>query len=348
MTMNRRKFLKTTGTLGAAAAMAGPTAFWSARARAQARFTGVTYLPQSYKALSYGSNGFVDFLKNEGSDVFDVQFYDSGQLLKADEQLPALRAGNIDFMFHTTSYVTRSLPILGITGLPGVVDELYRNPERLALGSPLFELLNEELGKENLYMISAGRGILEPEYIWSGPDNPVRSLEDLRGKKVRIVSFEATQALENYDVAAVRIPSSETYVALQRGTIDAAIMNISTVVGRSLQEQYAYCYKLPTTAFTVAPFVLRSTWDELGSAERDVLERGAQWYDDNFASYCNDVIYGDEYWPLMAEAGIEMIEPSDEDMTALSEAAQSVRDTWVEEVGTEVGERAIALAMGEA
>ncbi len=348
MTMNRRNFLKASGTLGAAAALTGPTAFWAPRLQAQSRFTGVTYLPQSYKALSYGSNGFVEFLQNEGSDVFDVQFYDSGQLLKADEQLPALRAGNIDFMFHTTSYVTRSLPILGITGLPGVVGELYRNPERLALGSPLLELINDELAKENLYMISAGRGILEPEYIWSGPDNPVRSLEDLRGKKVRIVSFEATEALSAYDVAAVRIPSSETYVALQRGTIDAAIMNISTVVGRSLQEQYAYCYKLPTTAFTVAPFVLRSTWDEMSNDKREVLEAAGQWYDNNFASYCNDVIYGDEYWPLMEEAGIEMIEPSSEDLTALSEAAQSVRDSWVEEVGSEVGERAIALAMGEA
>ncbi|MEX0375315.1 TRAP transporter substrate-binding protein [Spiribacter pallidus] len=348
MTIKRRDFLKYSGTLGAAAAVAGPTALWSPWARAQQTFTGVTYLPQSYKALSYGSNGFVDFLKSEGSDVFNVEFYDSGQLLKADEQLPALRAGNIDFMFHTTSYVTRSLPILGITGLPGVVGELYRNPERLAMGSPLFELINEELGKEDLHMISAGRGILEPEYIWSGPDNPVRSLEDLRGKKVRIVSFEATQALEAYDVAAVRIPSSETYVALQRGTIDAAIMNISTVVGRSLQEQYAYCYKLPTTAFTVAPFVLKRTWENMGSEQRELLEAAGRWYDDNFASHCNDVIYGQEYWPLMADAGIEMIEPSGEDLQALSQAAQSVRDAWVEEVGTEVGERAIALAMGEA
>ena len=348
MTINRRKFLKASGVMGAAAAFAGPAAIWSPRAAAQRKFTGVTYLPQSYKALSYGSNGFVEFLQNEASDVFNVQFYDSGQLLKADEQLPALRAGNIDFMFHTTSYITRSVPILGITGLPGVVGELYRNPERLALGSPLLELINEQLGQENLYMISAGRGILEPEYIWSGPDNPVRSLEDLRGKKVRIVSFEATQALEDYDVAAVRIPSSETYMALQRGTIDAAIMNISTVVGRSLQEQYAYCYKLPTTGFTVAPFVLRSTWDGMPDNERSALEAAGQWYDENFASYSNDVIYDNEFWPMMAEAGIEVIEPSEKDLTALSEAAQSVRDAWVQEVGTEVGERAIALAMGEA
>lgn len=347
MTLKRRDFLKHSA-LGTAGVFLAASGLWAPRARAARRLTGVTYLPQSYTALSYGSNGFVRHLKENAADVFDVQFYDSGQLLKADEQLPALRAGNIDFMFHTTSYITRSLPILGITGLPGVVGQLYRNPERLAMGSPLFELLNEQLAEDDLYMLSAGGGILEPEYLWSTSNNPVRSLEDLRGKKVRVVGFEATNALAAYDIAAVRIPSSETYQALQRGTIDAAVMNISTVVGRSLQEQLDICYQLPITAFTVAPFMLRRTWDALPDAERAALQAAAEWYDTNFASYSNNEIYGNEFWPMMKEAGIEIVSPSDADVAALQEAADDVRDGWVEEVGQAVGERAITLATGTA
>ncbi|WP_227369231.1 TRAP transporter substrate-binding protein [Halomonas sp. M20] len=347
MSMTRRELLKYGTFASASAALLGGQGLFARRAQAATTLTGVNYITPSYEALSYGSNGFIDYIKENGGDAVNVDYYHSGQLLKADEQLPALRAGNIDFMFHTTSYITRSLPILGITGLPGVVGELYRNPDRLAQGSPLFKLINKELAKDNLYMLTAGGGILEPEYIWSGDAKPVRSLKDLRGEKVRVVSFEATKALEPYGIAAVRIPSSETYMALQRGTVDAGVFNISTIIGRSLQEQLAYCYKLPTTGFTVAPFMLRDRWDTLDGDIKDALQGAAGWYDDNFASYCNDTIYPEQYWPKVESAGVEVIQPSEEDIATFNEATQSVWEHWKGEVGQKVGERAIALALGE-
>ncbi|WP_104201943.1 TRAP transporter substrate-binding protein [Billgrantia saliphila] len=348
MTLTRRQLLKYGTFATAGAAMMGGHSLFSPRAMAATSLTGVNYITPSYKALSYGSDGFVNYLAEHHANVIDFDYHHSGQLLTADEQLPGLRAGSVDFMFHTLSYITRSLPILGITGLPGVVNELYRHPERLKLGSPLMALINEQLAEENLYMLCSGGGILEPEYIWSTEENPIRSLEDLRGKKIRVVGYEATTALEEYDIGATRIPSSETYQALQRGTVDAGIFNISTIVGRSLHEQLAVCYKLPITGFTVAPFMLRDRWDNLDGEVRAALEEAAQWYDDNFIEHCNEEVYPNEYWPMMEEAGIEVIDPSEEDLTAFNESTEAVWEHWKSEVGEEVGNRAIALALGEA
>ena len=341
MTLNRRSFLQNTAAIGglAAAGLATPAA-------AKTTLTGVSYLPPSYKALSYGSAGFVERLGQ--SDAVAVDYYDSGKLLKADEQLPALRAGTIDFMFHTTSYITRSVPILGITGLPGVVEALHQNPDRLAKGSPLFELINEELGKEGLYMASMMGNILEPEYIWSSGSAPVRSLADIEGKKVRVVSFEATQVVEAKGGAAVRIPSSELYLALQRGTVDAAVANISTIVGRSLQEQVDHVYKLPMTAYGIGLFTTTKRWERMSDAEKTAFNEAADWLDENGAAHANDTIYPDEFWPIIAAENIEVTEPSADDLDALSAAATDVRAAWIEEVGTDVGERAIALALGAA
>jgi TRAP-type C4-dicarboxylate transport system substrate-binding protein len=342
MTLDRRNFLKSSAAAvggSAALGLAGP-------AFAKTTVTGVSYLPPSYKALAYGSAGFVERLN--ASDAVSVDYYDSGKLLKADEQLPALRAGTIDFMFHTTSYVTRSLPILGITGLPGVVDALHENPDRLAKGSPLFNLIQEELDKENLYMVSMMGNILEPEYIWSTEAAPVKSIADISGKKVRVVSFEATQVIEDFGGAAVRIPSSELYLALQRNTVDAAVANISTVIGRSLQEQIDYVYKLPMTAYGIGLFLTKQRWESLSDEERAAFEEAAAWFDENGAAESNNNIYPNEYWPMIEAENIEVIDPSEEDLAALDEAAASVRAAWIEEVGTEVGERAIALALGNA
>lgn len=346
MTFDRRDFIKLTGGV-AGAAFAG--ALGGVRpARAATTLTGVTYLPPSYKALSFGSNGFVERLAAHAPDAVAVDFYDSGKLLKADEQLPALRSGVIDFMFHTTSYITRSIPILGITGLPGVVEALYENPERLSKGSPLFELINERLAEDNLHMLSMGGNILEPEYIWSTAAAPIRSIADIEGKKIRVVSFEATGVVENFGAAAVRIPSSELYLALQRGTVDAAVANISTIIGRSLQEQTGTAYKLPLTAFGIGVFVEKNRYDGMDPAVKAALEDAAVWFDQQSAKVANEEIYPNEFWPAVEAAGIEIVEPSAEDLARLEEAASEVVAEWKSQVGEEIGERAIALALGTA
>ncbi|WP_108485079.1 TRAP transporter substrate-binding protein [Oceaniglobus ichthyenteri] len=338
----RRKFLGTGAALvGGAALGAGLRPAMAA----ETTLTGVSYLPPSYKALSYGSAGFVERLN--ASDAVKTDYFDSGKLLKADEQLPALRSGTIDFMFHTTSYVTRSIPILGITGLPGVVEALYENPGRIAKGSPLFDLINEELAKEDLYMVSMMGNILEPEYIWSTAAAPIRSIADLEGKKMRVVSFEATQIIEGYGAAAVRIPSSELYLALQRNTVDAAVANISTVIGRSLQEQVNHVYKLPLTGFGIGLFVTTKRWAAMDDDVKAAFEDAAQWFEENGAKYSNDTIYPDEYWPMVEAAGVEISEASAEDIESLNKASVAVDEAWIKEVGEDVGRRAIALALGE-
>lgn len=346
MDLLRRNTLKL-GFGAVALAVAGITGMAPKTAHAGTSLTAVYYITPSYKALSYGPQGFVDQVKANSGGAVSIDYYPAGQLMKADEQLPALRSGSVDLMFHTVSYITRSVPVLGITGLPGVVGELYKHPERLAKGSPLFNLINEALAKENLYMLSAGGGIFEPEYIWSTKAAPIKSIADLKGKKIRVVSFEATQALGHFGASAVRVPSSETYLALQRGTVDAGVFNISTIIGRSLQEQLAYVLKVPATAYTVAPFMLRDKWDKLDAKTKESLEKASTWYDSNFASHANNDIYPNEFWPKVKKAGVEVIEPSKADIDTYDEATHAVWNEWKKQVGEELGNRAIALALGK-
>ncbi|WP_420393222.1 TRAP transporter substrate-binding protein [Acuticoccus sp.] len=341
--MNRRTLLAAVSAVAVGAALAAaPLA-----ARAQETITGVTYIPPSYEDLAFGYQGFVERVNEANPDAVTIDFYDSGRLVSADEQLPALRSGNIDLMFHTTSYVTRSLPILGITGLPGVVEDLYEHPERLKRGSPLFELVRDELAKQGLELLSLGGGLMEPEYIWSTEAAPVTSIEDIDGKRIRVVSFEATNVVEDFGGAAVRIPSSELYLAMQRGTVDAAVANISTINGRDLNEQTAAVYKLPLTSFSIGIFMQKDRWDALPQEAKDAILEGAEWFDAESAKAANTEYFEAKYWPAFEEAGIEVIEPDEAAMQRLEEASQDVREAWVQEVGEDVGNRAIALALGE-
>jgi TRAP-type C4-dicarboxylate transport system substrate-binding protein len=344
-TMTRRDFIKAAGIGCGAVAIGGVPGVFGV-ARAADTFTGVTYLTPAYKALMWGINGFNDRLKKGAGDLFKVDFHDSGTLMKADEQNAALRARTIQYMFHTTSYITRSFKVLGITGLPSLVEQLYEHGDRIKMESPLWKHINDRLADDNIFMLTAGGGILEPEYIWSG-SKKIGSLADLKGKRCRVVSYEATEALKAFGVAGTRVPSSETYLALQRGTVDGAVANISTVMGRRLHEQLKYCYQLPVTGFTISIFLLKDFWEKMDEKTKAVFWDAAKWFDENYASHINNEFYKNQYWPEITKGGLEIITPKTEELTEFESKAKPIWDWWKKEVGEEWGQKAIDMALGK-
>ncbi len=316
-------------------------------APAAAALTGVTYLPPSYRGLMWGMSGFVDRLKNAVSEPSAVKLVTSGAQAKADEQLSALRSGSADFMFHTSSYITRSFEILGVIGLPSLVEALYEHGDRLMMESPLWTLINRQLAQSDLFMLSAGGGAAEPEYVWSR-ERAAATLDDLRGRRCRVVGHEASTALAKFGVVPVRIPSSDTSKALQEGTVDAIVANISTVIGRGLQEHLRSCYKLPTTGFVNAVFMLKSRWDALDEPTRQALWKAGKWYDQNAARHLNDEVYPKEYWPTVKKAGVEVVGPTARDTQRFADASQEIWSWWKSRVGETVGRHAIDLAQGKA
>ena len=340
--MTRRQFLKTTGAGAIFLGAGGPLA--KIALAAPPTFTGVTYLTPAYEDLYPPLMGFVNRLK-EHPDLLKIDFFDSGTLVKTDEQTAALRAGTIHFMFHTTSYITRTFPILGIAGLPSLCDQLYTHGERMDMETPLWKLMNDVLAKDNTFMLTSGGAALEPEYIWSG-SSKIASLADLKGKRVRIVSFEAEEVLKSYGVAGARIPSSELYLAVQRGTVEATVANIGTVMGRKLYEQVKYCFKIPTTAYAVAIFFLKDRWDKLPDKIKAAFWDAGKWYEKNSAPVVNQKFYPEKYWPRIEKAGVKVIKPTEMELKDFEEKSQPVWAWWRKQVGEEVGQKAINLAMG--
>lgn len=343
--ITRRQFLKTVGIAGGIATISGTGGLLGGIAYGAPTFTGVTYLTPGYKDIMPAIRGFVDALSKNAGGSFKVDFYDSQTLMKASEQNAALRAGTIQFMFHTSSYISRSFKVLGITGLPGVVEVLYEHPERLMMEAPLWKAMNDALSEENIFQLTTGGGVLEPEYIWSSR-GMIRSLKDLKGKRCRIVSYEATEALKNFGVSGVRIPSSELYLAMQRGTVDAAVANISTIISRKVNEQVKCAFKLPVTGFTISIFLLKSKWDKMSTKQKDAFWKAAKFYDHYCAPRINNKFYPEVYWPIIKKSNIEVVRPSQKDLAEFAAKSQSVLDWWKSQVGEKLGQKLIDLAMG--
>ncbi len=341
--LTRRQFLKVAG--GGAAILGVPDWFQGTAVAAPPTYTGVTYLTPAYRDLFPPIAGFIDRLK-KNPDLMKIDFFDSGTLIKTDEQVSALRAGTIQFMFHTTSYITRTFPILGVEGLPSLCNHLYEHGERLTMESPLWKLINDVLAKDNTFRLTAGGGILEPEYIWSG-NNKVTSLAELKGKRVRIVSFEAEEVLKPYGVAGSRIPSSELYLAVQRGAVDATVANISTVMGRKLYEQVKWCYRLPITGFSISIFLMKDKWDKMPDNVKAAFWDAGKWFEQNYATVINKKFYPEIFVPQLEKAGVKTVKPTDQELKDFEQKSQPVWTWWKKQVGEEIGQKAINLALGK-
>jgi len=337
--ISRRNFLIQAG-LG----LASMAPFSSLVHAAMPAYRGATYLTPSYLAVRQGIDGFVKIATKQSRDHCRIDFFDSATLMKEDEQIAGLRDGQIHFMFHASTYITESFPVLGLLGLPTVCSQLIEHPERLALESPLWKLLNDELAKQGLFLLATG-GLFEAEFIWS-LDARIASLADLSGKRMRVVGAEAQETLKQWGVSNIRIPSAQTFLALQRRTVDAVLANIGTVLARNLHEALRYCYRLPATGFCMAIFFLKQTWDGLPGRTKAAFWEAAQWYDAHQALTFNTQVCPQEYWPMIKRFGIEVVSPTESDLRAFDAKSQQVWSWWKGKVGESVGQKALELALG--
>jgi TRAP-type C4-dicarboxylate transport system substrate-binding protein len=340
-TGTRRGLLK---AAGAVAVTAGTNMLPSHAARAAVpAYTGTTYITTTYACIWPPIEGFVAQLKKT-PDLMTIDFFDSGTLMNADQQLPALRARTIQFMVQTSSYVTKAFPILGILDLPGICNQLYQHPERLAIESPLWKLMNDTLATSNVFIPSFGSGVLEPETIWS-INKKITSLTDLKGLRMRVASFEAEEVMNTYGVGSVRITSDEVYLALQRGTIDAAMLNLSTLMSRKIDELVKYRFDLRGTSVSNPIFFLKDTWDGMPDKIRAAFWDAAKWYDRNWVPITQKA-YNEIYYPRLKQIAVETSEPTDAEKADFLQRSRHGWDEWKARVGVDIGQKAIDLATG--
>lgn len=341
----RRRFLRIAAMGGAAFGLLGIEPIRGFIYADTATYKGASYLPPAYKELRFGTLGFVERLQKKAPDR--VEFYDSASLMKADEQVRGLRVRSIQFMVHTSTYITQEFPILGVIELPGICEQLFQHGELLAMESPLWKLINDELVRDNLFMLSCGGGVIEPEYVWSG-NKKVLSLADLQGKRCRVVSPWATQFLKGLGAGSVRIPSEEIFFSLQRGAVDGVVANVNTVCARNLYQRLHFCFQAPITTATIAIFMLKDVWDKMPGQDKAAFWEAGKWYDENQCKIGFKKLTQEAVWPVIKGSGMLIIEPSASETAIMRKKAGPVWASWRNRVGEALGQRAIDLATGNA
>lgn len=228
------------------------------------------------------------------------------------DTLRVLQQGVVDAMNIIPYYAVRDEPLFGVYAPHGV---LLDAEENLKIVDVQYEIGAEILAsKWGIVQVSrAPFGALRDLVIMS--KEPVNTLEGLRNLKFRHFTKDGLEAFNNLGVSTQVVPSSELYLALKTGVVDAAVYGPTYGQSQSIYE-VTCCFSY-LAAFSMAyPFsigVNEATWAELPDDLKSILttEADAMWQEAVDRWKVGAAEQAAYEW-LTTEGGMTMLEPMPE------------------------------------
>jgi TRAP-type transport system periplasmic protein len=209
-------------------------------------------------------------IKRRTDGEVDIQMFFAEALGKAGENLDLLRQGAIDIAMMSPGYFPSQLPFHAApNSIPMAMNEVGHATqlmERLMAEIPAFEEEARSQGVKTLFFHH-----LNPYQLVC--KEPVTSVADMRGKKMRTWGSQLPQAVEAVGGTPVTMMMPELYEGLSRGVIDCIPFSVDLVVNMSIYEVAPHISEVtiwlgPTNATWVS---LRS-WERLTPEQQQVIE----------------------------------------------------------------------------
>lgn len=236
------------------------------------KLTLSSYMPPSYTYIYEPLVKFVDNVNKLSGGRLNVEFFHSGQLFGAKDELGALERGEIDMSAPVDNYNTGNIPALGITSMPF----LWATPKKLlnSIDAGLWgQGINQALAQRNVIVLNVAVG--GPYHVFS-KGAPVMSPDDFKGKTWAVSGGAASKAIDELGGAPATISSAELYLALQRGTINGAVRPFLTGLGRKLYEVSENMTILNMFYFTSFLSINKKKWDSLPADLQQVIKDAAK------------------------------------------------------------------------
>lgn len=319
--------------IGAAAAVALITAV---PATAQELVKVGAFVPEQSVGVANVIKPWMEAVSAESSDV-NMRGFWGGTLGKDPfKQFELVQNGVADVTWVLPGYTAGQFPEMSLFELPF----LFQSAEEASVvGWKLHEqgLLT---GFDGVHLI--GFFATEPNAIYMA--EPISSLDDIQGKKLRSVGPVHASFLETFGAAPQTLSSGEMNEALNRGTIDGVIQSWSGLRTFKTLPLVSQEYKVPVG---VIPFVLlmnQDKWDGLSAeAQAAMMKHGGM-----AMAEMGAVAYRDAAETILTsvkdEDRITLDEPTRDELSAYAEEARAVHDWWIERTpnGQAVYDAAIA------
>ncbi|MEW5423312.1 TRAP transporter substrate-binding protein DctP [Amorphus sp. 3PC139-8] len=276
-------------------------------------------------STKYLTDNWLPKIQERTDGRVEVELTPSGSVVPSRDTPEAVAAGVIDGDFTSVNYFAGLEPAYAIMGdlISG-----YDTPEQM-IGF-CRDGGGEEMMQKAADSVTGG----EVTVVACGPYSrealvarvPIRTFEDLEGKKIRSPEGLAAAVFQAAGASPVAIPFSEVFGALEKGIVDAA--DASAYVNNDATglhdvapyPLYPGIHSMPSMQFTINT----ETWKSLSEEDRTALR--TWWYDAMYAM-TEEVSKKDRELAERDDASddIEVINWSQEDRDQLREVA---REQW--------------------
>ncbi len=264
-----------------------------------------------------------DIGKATGGEL-TVKVYSGGSLgLKNPDGLRYLPKGAVDMGLLWANYLGRDAPALGAVFVQGSIATVQELEAALPVVREIYE---EEFAKWGVVATGYVALPMLEASIWCAKE-PIRTLDALKGKKLRVWAKDQVDTFTRLGVSAQIIPQEEMYVALKTGVVDCAVYPALYAHTVSLQEvaKYgAFLYPMATGPYVLG--VSEKKWKGLPEAHRKAITDAGNAIWDRTNQYDDDHQRELDARKKAEEAGVTWLDdfPAEDRQLFL----EAVSETW--------------------
>ena len=228
------------------------------------------FQPPTHFVVDSTYKPFAETLADKTGGAVTVTLYMGGELGPGPgEQYTRAVEGVADIVFGLPGYTASNFPKTLLAELPGVITA-ETGTERLLANL-------DKLSDEYRRVVLVGLWNNAPNLLFMA-EKPVRSLDDLKGLKIRVPSRNAGLVVEAWGASPVSMPAPDIYNAMQTGVIDGAMIDATTLKAFKLAEVTKYITQgMDTTMSEFFMVMNRDSFDELDADQQKiVIEAGRE------------------------------------------------------------------------
>jgi TRAP-type mannitol/chloroaromatic compound transport system substrate-binding protein len=213
--LDRRSFIRTAGTMGAAAATAGLAA--PAIAQGNITWRMVTTWPKNFPGLGVGAQRLADRITTASGGRLTVQVFSAGELVPPLQSLDAVIDGTAEMSHGAAYYWQNKSPALSFfTGVPyGMTSRELTAWIRYMGGQEIWDEIYDQFGVQGF--LSGDTGTQAGGWF----RNELTGVSDVQGLRFRTPGLGG-RVWEKLGATVTNMAAGEIFQALQSGTLDAA------------------------------------------------------------------------------------------------------------------------------
>lgn len=260
-------------------------------------------------------------VEKRAPDRFSVSLFPLSQLGTIPRMIEGVQLGTIEMVVIPPDFMSGIDKRFGILSAPAVFDDLdhgYR-----VTHDPEFKKAFWTLGeKKGIAMVGINCGTDSN----IGSRVPIRSVEDFKGKKIRVfASAMEREYLKRLGATPAPMPLSEVLPALQRGVIDGAKTGMVIFVALKYVDTAKYVTRTNESLVCTVEIASRNWLDKLSESDRRIVLEESEKNDPEMQDF--SVAYNNKTYQIWKDQGGELIEWSDAERAKFTEKLRTVGDT---------------------